>query len=224
MKRLIYAPAWATTGLGKFRKTPYGECEFRVIWGPSKQRIIGGYWEDNGKIEYRLLPQYGNNPRWIMERWRPPSLYGTPQSWNDQTLTPEGMLGLGPFPHRGRFEHIATFGLSDSHERPVKGWAGYVPLEAGLVELMARYTWMGRCATYWELKREHEDALLAKERQHDQNFDDMWDERQLTRPGLTLGAGGAFNKDAAIQDYERRIERNHAFVDGSRFRPGMKQL
>lgn len=226
MKRLIYAPPWATAGLSKFRKTPYGDCEFRVIWGPSKMRIVGGHWDDNAKREYRLLPQYGNNPRWIMERWRPPSLYGTPQSWNDQTLTPEGFLGLGPFPHRGRFEHIATFGLSDAKERPVKGWAGFVPLEAGLVEMMARYTWMGRTCTYWELKRELEDSLIAKEVQHDKNFDDMWDDRQLTRPGLSLGAGGAFNKQVAIDDYARRIERlpGGGAVDGRRFRAGMKQL
>ena len=224
MHRIVYAPAWATVGLEKFRKTPYGECEFRVIWGPSATRIIGGYWEETQTCEYRRLPQYGNNPRWIMERWRPPSLYGTPQSWNDQTLTPEGFLGLGPYPHRGRFEHIATFGLSDQKERPIKGWAGYVPLEAGLVEMMARFTWMGRIMTYWELKRGLEDALIAKERVHDQNFDDLWDERQLTRPGLTLGAGGSFNKEAAIEDYARKIERNKAFVDARRFKAGMKQL
>lgn len=186
-------------------------------------RIIGGFWEDNGKIEYRLMPQYGNNPRWIMERWRGPSIYGTPWAWNEQTLTPEGLLGIGPFPHRGRFEHIATFGLSDSHERPIKGWAGYVPLEAGLVELMARYTWMGRTMTYWQLKREMEDALIAKEREHDRKFDEMWDDRQLTRPGLSLGPGGSFNKQDAIDDYARKIEKSGAFVDARRFRPGFRQ-
>jgi len=92
-----------------------------------------------------------------------------------------------------------------------------------MVELMARFCWMGRTMTYGELKREMEDAALAKEAQHDKNFDEMWDDRQLTRPGLSLGAGGAFNKEAAIEDYARKIERSHAFVDARCFRPGLHQ-
>jgi hypothetical protein len=210
-----FAPAWATVGLRKFGCNPYGDLQFRVIWGPSRTRIIGGYWDDTGKSEYRRVPKYGLDPKWILERWRPPTIYGTPEMWDLQTSTPEGFYAIGPFPAHGEFELCERFSTC-------KGLAGYVPLEAGLIELTARAVWMGRINTYSDIRRIHEDEELAKERAHDQKFDEMWDERQLTRPGLTLGPGGAFNKQAEIDDYARRIERAGAYV-GSGFKPGFRQ-
>lgn len=214
--RILLAPLWAVRGLRKFGLNPYGQPNFRVVWGPSRWYIAGGYWADVGRSEYRKLPKYGLDPKWVLERWRPASVYGNPWSWEHDTVTPDGFLGVGPFPVHGEYENVTTFSTE-------KGEQGYVPLEPGLVELTARLCWMGRIATYSDLKRMHEDEELRKEREQDGNFDAMWEEKQLSRPGLTIGAAGAFNKQQEIDDYARRIERAGAFVDARRFKAGFRQ-
>lgn len=216
MNRLTLAPPWAGKVLERFGFNPYGEPIFRVVWGPSVTKIVGGFWMDNGKSEYRVTPKYGYDPKWILERWQPACEVGTPEVWDEQTRTPDGFYGIGPFPAHGRYLHCTTFSTQ-------KGFGGYVPLEPGLVELAARAVWMGRVASKSEIAIEIRDSELAKERAQDADFDAMWAEKQLSRDGLSIGAGGTFNKQQEIDDYARRIERSRAFVNARTFKPGMTQ-
>lgn len=216
MRRIRLAPAWAQKPLEKFGLNPYGQPNFRVVWGPSRQRIIGGYWEDNQKSEYRARVKYSLDPKWVLERWRPASIYGDPFRWDRDTSTQDGFLAIGPFPVHGEYESIVVFSTG-------KGFEGYVPLEPGMIEMTARLVWMGRVQSYSNIYEIHKQEELAKEREQDSNFDQMWNEAQLSRPGLSIGAGGAFNKQAEIDDYARRIEKAGAFVDQRRFRAGFSQ-
>lgn len=177
---------------------------------------MGGFWQDTGNSEYRLRPRYGFDPKWILERWRPAAIFGTPDSWDQQTITPDGFYSIGPFPAHGRFESCGPFSTG-------KGISGYVPLEPGMVELTARAVWMGRINSYGDIREVLMRQELAKERAQDETFDLMWDEQQLTRPNLTIGAGGAFDKQKEIDDYARKIERANAFVDARQFRRGFRQ-
>ena len=121
--RLILAPSHQTVGLEKFGLNPYREPNFRVIWAPSRTRIIGGFWEDTARHEYRKLPKYGLSPRWILERWRPAAMYGTPQAWEREYITPDGFFAVGPFPVHGEYESCEVFQLSDEKGKAIKGWA-----------------------------------------------------------------------------------------------------
>lgn len=180
-------------------------------------RIFGGYWDDIGKSEYRKVHKYGLDPKWMLERWRPASIYGTPELWNAQTITPDGYLACGPFPAHGEYECATKFSIE-------KGMSGYVPLEPGLVELTARMAWADRVVSYSDLREINTQAALAKERAADQKFDDMWADAQATRPGLTIGyGGGAVNKQQEIDDYVRRLEKSNAFVDSRKFQHGFRQ-
>lgn len=216
MREIILAPEWATKPLQKFGTNPFGAPRFRVIWGPSATKIVGGFWLDKGKSEYRLTPRYGFDPKWILERWQPACEIGSPSQWDAMTITPDGFYSIGPFPSHGRYLHCTTFSTA-------KGFAGYVPLEPGMVELAARLVWIGRTVTPWEISVEMRGAEEAKLRQEDANFDAMWDEKQLSRQGLSIGAGGAFDKQKEIDDYARRIQRSQAYVSARKFRPGFKQ-
>ena len=149
-----------------------------------------------------------------MERWQP--CLETPESWAGKTLSQEGLFSIGPYPAYGEYVSVEVFSTE-------KGLSGYVPLEPGLIELTARCVLMGKINTQADILIANRDAELAKEKAQDQEFDEMWNERQLTRDGLSIGAGGAFNKQQEIDDYARRIERSGAFVDGRRFQPGFKQ-
>lgn len=222
--RLILAPAHQTLGLDKFGLNPYGERNFRVVWAPSRSRIIGGFWADTAHHEYRRVPKYGVNPRWILERWRPSTMYGTPDAWDRLYVTPDGFYAVGPFPVHGEFESCEVFQAKDEAGRPLKGWAGFVPLEPGMVELTARAVWMGRINSYSDIRTAVRDEELKKEREKDRRFDQQWDERQTLHSGLTMGRGGFVNRAAEIEDMARRIERVGAFLSGKRFRKGFKQI
>jgi hypothetical protein len=211
------APQWAQEPLKKFGLNPYGQPNFRVVWGPSRQKLIGGFWEDNGHHEYRRTVKYSLDPKWVLERWRPASIYGDPKTWETQTTTPDGFFGIGPFPAHGEYESVQAFSTG-------RGISGYVPLEPGLIEITARAVVMGRINSYSDIRTVLETEELAKDRAHDQKIDDIWAEAQLSRPGLSIGPGGAFNKQAEIDDYARRIERSKAYVNARKFKPGLKQL
>ena len=222
--RLILAPPQQTVGLEKFGLNPYGQPNFRVVWAPSRTRIIGGFWEDIAHHEYRRLPKYGVSPRWILERWRPASMYGTPQAWEREYVTPDGFYAVGPFPVHGEYESCEVFQLSDEKGKAIKGWGGFVPLEPGMVELAARAVWMGRINSYSDIRIAVRDEELRKERDSDRRFDQNWEERQTIHKGLTMGRGGFVNRAAEIEDMARRIERVGAWVSGKKFRKGFKQI
>lgn len=222
--KLIYAPEHQTVGLEKFGRNPYGQRNFRVILGPSRLVIRGGFWADIARHEYRLVPKYGLTPRWILERWRPGSMYGTPETWERETITPDGYYAVGPFPVHGEFESCEVFQNKDENGRAIKGWAGFVPLEPGLVELTARAVWMGRLNTYSDIRIALREEELAKQREQDKRFDEQWAERQAIHEGLTIGYGKGFvNKAAEIDDMARRIEKANLYVDRGKFRRGFRQ-
>jgi hypothetical protein len=221
--RLILAPSHQTVGLEKFGLNPYGQPNFRVVWAPSRTRIIGGFWEDTAQHEYRRKPKYGVSPRWILERWRPAAMYGTPEAWEREYITPDGFYAVGPFPVHGEYESCEVFQAKDEQGKAVKGWAGFVPLEPGLVELTARAVWMGRINSYSDIRIAVRDEELRKERESDRRFDQNWDEKQTLHDGLSIGRYGFVNRAAEIDDMARRIERVGAYVRGDRFRKGFKQ-
>lgn len=203
--------------LERYGRTPYGENRYRVVWGPSRYRIMGGYWEDAAKNEYRLAPIYGPTAQWVLEHWRPAVIFGSPQIWDTQTTTPEGFWGCGPFPAHGDFIGLQKFSAKNARDDggilPELALTAYAVMEHRLLQFISEA----------DRQRTYTEEAMRKERAQDASFDDMWKEAQLSRPGLSIGAGGAFNKQQEIDDYARRIERANAFVDGREFRHGFKQ-
>jgi hypothetical protein len=221
--RLILAPAYQTEGLRKFGVNPYGQPNFRIVWAPSRTRILGGFWEDNGHHEYRRVLRYGTTPRWILERWRPGSMYGTPEQWQRDYVTPDGFFSVGPFPVHGEYESCEVFQAKDELGRAIKGWRGFVPLEPGLIELAARAVWMGRINSYSDIRIALRDEEVTKEREKDRRFDDQWTEQQALHEGLTIGRGGFINKANEIEDMARRIEKVGAYISAKKFKAGFRQ-
>lgn len=117
-------------------KNPFGEPNFRLVWGYSRLSWLGGKWE-NGAIELREVPKYffALN-RWIIERWFPAEFFGSPESWKIATDVyeegcPSPIPGLGPYPERGDWEHCFTI------ETPEKEFVQATPqILRRLVELI----------------------------------------------------------------------------------------
>jgi hypothetical protein len=101
-------------------RNPYGEANYRAVWGWSRLDWIGGKWEDRDPvtgtlvreaIELRREPKYTPHNRWHIERWMPPESYGSPEAWGAQTveiLNGRNIPALGPYPSRGDYEHCFT--------------------------------------------------------------------------------------------------------------------
>ena len=98
---------------------PYGEPNFRVVWGGSRLAWIGGRWTDRDPhgnvtretVELRRVPKYLPLDRWHIERWLPPESYGSPEQWYENTAESEDGIripALGPYPSRGEYEHCFT--------------------------------------------------------------------------------------------------------------------
>lgn len=101
---------------------PYGEPNYRAVWGANRLDWIGGLWADydasgnktRERFEIRRVPKYRED-RWHFERWMPPESYGPRALWEMQTFETQGgvtVAALGPYPSRGDWE--LAFTLEDS--------------------------------------------------------------------------------------------------------------
>jgi hypothetical protein len=99
---------------------PYGEPNYRVVWGWNRLAWIGGKFEERDPasgsllrevVELRQEPKYPAVNRWHIEKWLPPETYGSPRMWYAQTIERENGVSipaLGPYPSRGEYEHCFT--------------------------------------------------------------------------------------------------------------------
>jgi hypothetical protein len=101
-------------------RNPFGEANYRAVWGWSRLDWIGGKWEDRDPvsgalvrevIELRREPKYAPHNRWHIERWMPAESYGSPAEWQARTMeivNGRNVPALGPYPSRGDYEHCFT--------------------------------------------------------------------------------------------------------------------
>lgn len=139
----------------------FGEPNFRAVWGWSRLTWIGGTWCDadahgnpTGRVtELREVPKYFPHDRWHIERWMPPESYGSPGQWYAQTIERADGISipaLGPYPHRGEYEHCFT----------LQGPRGeFIPLSPGACEFVVRAVGFARA----QPAQQHRAALLRRE-------------------------------------------------------------
>ena len=210
-------PALYETILRKYGQNLYGENLYRVIWGPARCYLVGGYWEKENEFAYHRQPKYGRGEKWVLEKWLPATTYGTPEQWDRQTLSPEGFYQVGPFPTHGEFESVAVFSTGP-------GPAGYVPLEPGTVDLQARLVFMGRTLSRWDLRYNIRAEQEAKQKFQDAAFNEMWESLQHSRPGLTMGSAGHYDNENEINNYKRRLlQHRESWLEKSEFQRGFMQ-
>ena len=127
-------------------KNPFGEPNYRAVWGWNRLAWIGGKFEEHDPstgsllrevVELRQEPKYPAVNRWHIEKWLPAEAYGSPRAWWAQTLEiadGRSIPALGPYPARGEYEHCLTLEAPSS-----KGKCGeFVQLTATAAEHIAR--------------------------------------------------------------------------------------
>lgn len=146
----------------------FGEPNFRAVWGWSRLTWIGGTWCDTDAhgnptreiTELREVPKYFPHDRWHIERWMPPESYGSPRQWYAQTIErTDGVSipALGPYPHRGEYEHCFT----------LQGPGGeFIPLSPNACEFIVRAVEFARA----ERPERHRAALLRREESREREW------------------------------------------------------
>lgn len=151
-------------------RNPFGEPNYRAVWGWSRLDWIGGKWEDrdpaDGKllrevIEVRREPKYAPRDRWHIERWLPAENYGSPAEWLAQTLEiadGRNVPALGPYPSRGDYEHCFT----------VEGPRGeFVQLTPAVARHVARAIEFSRGVSRARGREALEERARREEREYD---------------------------------------------------------
>lgn len=69
---------------------PYGEPNFKIVWGES-------HVTRTGFGDMRLTPI----PAWVLLQWKPAEAFGSPESWDYEAL--------GAYPHRGMYYPMQPF-------------------------------------------------------------------------------------------------------------------
>ena len=146
-------------------RNPFGEANYRAVWGWSRLDWIGGKWEDrdpaNGAllrevVELRREPKYVPHDRWHIERWMPAESYGSPGEWAARTLeivNGRNVAALGPYPSRGDYEHCFS----------LEGPRGeFVQLTPAVARHIARAIEFGRGVPVAKKKRRSRSARGAK--------------------------------------------------------------
>ena len=101
--------------MARFGLNPYGGPRYRIVTAQSRRNLVGGFWRDNGAIEYRWAPTYREiqapddkgPPIWIMEVWDTCRM--SRSRWDTLVDPVSGWLLNGPYPDRGEYYHCFTF-------------------------------------------------------------------------------------------------------------------
>ena len=111
----------------RFGLNDYKRPRYRFVLASRVTEVKGGRWEEyedyvpvsergvKGGVmptrivtEYREIQKYPEDSKqgWVLERWTPRSVYGSPERWDDPSVYVPGTTinQLGPYPHEGKYE------------------------------------------------------------------------------------------------------------------------
>jgi hypothetical protein len=149
---------------------PFGEANYRAVWGWSRLDWIGGKWEDRDPatgallrevVELRREPKYAPQNRWHIERWMPAESYGSPAEWAARTMeivNGRNVAALGPYPSRGDYEHCFT--LEGPHGE-------FVQLTPAVARHIARAIETSRGVSPAKKREALEERARREEREYD---------------------------------------------------------
>ena len=205
-------PAWVQPLLDPFGRNPFGENIFRVVHSPRRVFLVGGYWEQEGTFGYRRAPRYPRKNCWILERWLPGRHYGSPDTWAQDTINPEGYLSLGPYPSCGLYECCFMF-------------AARTPLIQGVLMNIVKSIYIGRVRTVSDIREQLAAETKAEEIAWDKQFEEDYDSTHGTRRGLSVsGTSTLVNYQNDLDRYKERLVASGVRLKRKDFKEGFQQF
>jgi len=183
---------------------------FRLVWAPERTVLIGGYWEADGFFKYRLKLRYPGKTCWVLERWLHGRHYGTPETWTEATITPDGYLACGPYPAGGVYECVHLFDVE--------------PLRADTLAAVLRRVFASRVRSVGEIRESLLAESIGEEAELDRQFEEEWDRSHGVRRGLSFNHGGILQYgNSDIEEYKARLASAKVRVRRDQFQAGFQQ-
>ena len=195
----------------------FGKPMFKIAWGQSDAM---DYATPRG---YSQMLTGHNQPCWMIQRWRPPELFGTPAIYYALNADAEtGLCMLGEYPHFGLYETLVMLMRKrydpDTHELAIDT----LPLEWDLIEKVIPVLEVAERMT----ESERREAVKAVERaENDAMVADIEDRMLDSLPRFYDATSHAsrLNKTSLLQQKKDRIERVWRGLDLRKARRGFYQ-
>lgn len=185
----------------------FGEPNFRLVWGYNRIVKMHGEWQEvkpaefsgliglDGKpimtkpsikssvIETREVPKYLPGNCWHLEKWCPPEMYGTPETWGKAGQEVVGDYTIdtaGPFPTRGEYELVMPLtvdGTPRGERLPL--YTGFIDMIVSVIVKSADFSLAQRRA-----------AIMQRLEREDRNFTERAE--SILRDGIPAFSGKEF--------------------------------
>ncbi len=223
------APAWLGALIARrYGRTLFGEPRYRLVWAPARFERSGGEWVDwqegssarerqagavqpwRRRCELRWVRKYPGEQCWLIERWVPPSAFGTPEQWYRPAAaggtvlqTPSGAIGsLGDYPQFGEYEDIGA----RMHWYPTER---HVTLAIDVVERqLERMAPTGAARAARRLQRAEREQE-QRDREFDQMAAEVFDDGSPAFSGAPMVGYGGSHRPALVEMAERMGIREH---------------
>lgn len=207
---ILFVPAWAFEACRPYGVNPLGEPLFRVVRAELRTSVIGGYWEDNGIFGFRIRPRYPGKRGFVLERWLSGRHYGSPSTWVEQTITPDGFLACGPYPANGVYECCCIFDR--------------ILFRPDTLTTVLRNVYANRCRSVGDARAALAEAAQSEETELDRQFEEQWDASHGVRRGLSFTHEGVLqNSSSDIEEYKARLAASSVKLRKENFRKGFSQ-
>jgi len=188
----------------------WGEPNFRIVWGAQRIVPITGLWQDfepshgtgiyqmtakglqeiktrpkliKSVVETRHVPKYLPKECFFLEKWCPPEMYGSPETWGKLGEEVVGSMTVdtaGPFPSRGEYELV--FPLTSDHT-PL---GTPIPLYGAVIEMIVGVIQQGRNFSHAQRRA----AIQQRVEREDEQYIDRTE--AILRDGLRPFGGEKF--------------------------------
>ena len=203
-------PAWTLAVCRPYGSNPLGEPVYRICDAKLRTVVIGGYWEADGSFSYRRKARYPGKQGYVLEKWMSARHYGSPKTWVEATITPDGYLACGPYPANGVYECVCLFDNT--------------PLRPDTLTQILRGIYASRVRSVGDIRRFHEDLAQEEERALDREFEEQWDASHGVRRGLSFNQAGVLqNQSQEIEEYKARLAAASVKIRRDEFKSGFRQ-
>jgi len=151
----------------------FGEPLFRIIWGQTETQV---QLTVDGKYDRVLLGH--NQPCWILQRWEPPEVFGTPDHYYFLNRDPESGDVMMEYPEFGNYTDLVTFQSKNYDAATKELYIETVTLDWSIIEhaFPLIFQTLEMSAMEIESAREQQEAYensLAVERIADRLYDEL---------------------------------------------------
>jgi hypothetical protein len=77
---------------------------FRMVWGQTETLRVRG-----AQRRYTDMLVGHNQPCWLLQRWIPPEMFGTPEEYYAMSADEDGLSLTGEYPQFGWYDTVVTF-------------------------------------------------------------------------------------------------------------------